>query len=310
MNSLEQLKQITTVVADTGDLQAIARLKPVDATTNPSLITKALSHADMQPQLRAALARHSGDVDAVINDLTVDLGKQILALIKGRVSTEVDASLSYDTDATVRQASQFIDAYAKAGVDTSRILIKIAGTWQGIQAARQLEQQNIACNVTLIFGLAQAQACADADVTLISPFVGRILDWQKRAEHAEHIAIAQDKGVQSVKRIYHYFKQHGYPTQIMGASFRSVEQILALAGCDLLTISPELLDALASMQTPVVRQLSPDMTHEPITKTTLAQADFDTQLTHDAITHELLPAGIEGFVKARQQLVDLLNSLA
>ena len=203
-SSLNQLKKMTTVVADTGDLAAIARLKPVDATTNPSLITKALSTPEMEPVIQQALAKYNNDIDKVIDELTIYIGLEILKLIAGRVSTEVDARLSYDTDATLAKALEYIQAYEQAGISRERVLIKIAGTWEGIEAARALEQQGIHCNVTLLFGLHQAKACADAGVTLISPFVGRILDWQKKQLGVDSVAISEDKGVQSVKRIYSY----------------------------------------------------------------------------------------------------------
>lgn len=298
---------MTTVVADTGDLSAIARLKPVDATTNPSLITKALSAPEMQPILQASLAKHANDIDKVIDDLTIYIGLEILKLIDGRVSTEVDARLSYDTQATIDKALQYIQAYEQAGVSRDRILIKIASTWEGIEAGRALEQQGIHCNLTLLFGLHQAKACADAGVTLISPFVGRILDWQKRNENVESVAISDDKGVQSVKRIYAYYKQHGYKTQVMGASFRSVEQILALAGCDLLTIAPDLLDKMAGMDIKVERQLFPDMAFDKMDKQRLDKATFDALHADDRLSQELLSAGIDGFVKAREDLVNLLQ---
>lgn len=308
-STLDQLKTMTTIVADTGDLQAIARLKPVDATTNPSLITKALATPEMQPLLVATMQRHNNDVDAVIDDLTVYIGTEILKLIDGRVSTEVDARLSYDEQATIDKALQYIQAYEQAGVNKERILIKIASTWEGIQAARALEKQGIHCNLTLLFGLHQAQACADAGVTLISPFVGRILDWQKKDEGVENVSIAQDKGVQSVKQIYAYYKQHGYKTQVMGASFRSVEQILALAGCDLLTIAPELIDKMASMDVKVERQLFSDMPFQKLDKQVLDEVSFKQQLGQDPMASALLPAGIEGFIKARQELIEKLTSL-
>ena len=308
-STLKQLKMMTTVVADTGDLSAIARLKPVDATTNPSLITKALSTQDMQPILQASLAKHNNDIDKVIDELTIYVGTEILKLIDGRVSTEVDARLSYDTTATIDKAHEYIQAYEQAGISRDRVLIKIAGTWEGIEAARQLEQEGIHCNVTLLFGLHQAKAGADAGVTLISPFVGRILDWQKRDEGVNSVAIGNDKGVQSVKRIYAYFKQHGYRTQVMGASFRSVEQILALAGCDLLTIAPDLIDQLASMDVKIERQLFPDMHFEEMKKQTLDEMSFRQLHEQDPMASELLSAGIEGFIKAREELVIKLESL-
>jgi len=308
-SSLNQLKMMTTIVADTGDLQAIARLKPVDATTNPSLITKALSAPQMQPILIETLKKYPNDIDAVIDELTIYIGTEILKLIDGRVSTEVDARLSYDTDGTIVKAQQFIKPYEAAGIDKKRVLIKIAGTWEGIQAAKALEQQGIHCNVTLLFGLHQAKACADADVTLISPFVGRILDWQKKDEGLDSIEISHDKGVSSVKTIYHYFKQHGYTTQIMGASFRSIEQILALAGCDLLTIAPDLLDQLATMDVKVERQLFPDMKFIDLKKQTLDETQFAEQHALDPISQALLSAGIEGFIQAREALEQTLRGL-
>lgn len=308
-SSLNQLKKMTTVVADTGDLAAIARLKPVDATTNPSLITKALSTPEMEPVIQQALAKHNNDIEKVIDELTIYIGLEILKLIAGRVSTEVDARLSYDTDATLAKALEYIQAYEQAGISRERVLIKIAGTWEGIEAARALEQQGIHCNVTLLFGLHQAKACADAGVTLISPFVGRILDWQKKQLGIDSVAISEDKGVQSVKRIYSYYKQHGYKTQVMGASFRSVDQILALAGCDLLTIAPDLIDQLAAMEQSVERQLYPDMEFNAIDKQVLDKALFDEQVSQDPLTQDLLSGGIEGFIKARAELVERLNQL-
>ncbi len=309
ISTLDQLKQMTTIVADTGELSAICRLKPIDATTNPSLITKALSAPAMQPTLINSLNKHHGDIDAVIDELTIDIGKQILSVILGRVSTEVDARLSYDCQKTITKALQYIEAYEKAGIAKERVLIKIASTWEGIQAAKQLEKQGIHCNLTLLFGLHQAKACADAGVTLISPFVGRILDWQKKQENQQHIDICQDKGVLSVKTIYQYYKQHGYQTQVMGASFRSVEQILALAGCDLLTISPDLLDKLAEMHQPIEQQLSVNMPFITMEKQILDENTFNQQNSLDAITQDLLPAGIQGFVKAREDLVSQLKLL-
>lgn len=309
MTTLDQLKTMTTIVADTGDLSAIARLKPVDATTNPSLITKALSTPEMKPILIESLKKHQGDIDAVIDDLTIYIGKEILQLIDGRVSTEVDARLSYDTDATVKKALDYIQAYETLGIDKNRVLIKIASTWEGIQSAKILEQQGIHCNLTLLFGLHQAQACAEAKVTLISPFVGRITDWQKQQENLQTIDIEQDNGVQSVANIYQYYKQHGYQTQIMGASFRSTEQILALAGCDLLTIAPDLIDKLAEMNSPIQQQLSPNMNFVYLEKQILDETTFREQLDNDIMSKTLLSKGIDGFIQAREQLVQQLNDL-
>ena len=311
MSALQQLGTMTTIVADTGDLAAIARLKPRDATTNPSLITKALIHPDNQAMLSETMSRHNGDVDAVIDALTIKVGCDILALIEGRVSTEVDARLSYDTQATIDKALEFMDAYQKAGIDSERVLIKMASTWQGIEAARYLETQNIHCNLTLLFGQHQAIACADAGVTLISPFVGRILDWQKRQQNRQQVPASDDMGVQSVKLIYQYYKQHGYATQVMGASFRSTEQILALAGCDLLTIAPDLIDALANMDSNVERQLSPDMSLalEEMTKTSLTHEAFSAAYQEDKVTQDLLPKGIDGFIGARDELAQALAAM-
>ncbi|WLP95701.1 transaldolase [Psychrobacter sp. M13] len=311
MSALQQLHTMTTIVADTGDLTAIARLKPRDATTNPSLITKALIEPDNQAMLADMMNRHQGDVDAVIDALTIQIGRDILALIEGRVSTEVDARLSYDTQATIDKALEFMDAYAKAGIDSERVLIKMAATWQGIEAARYLETQNIHCNLTLLFGQHQAIACADAGVTLISPFVGRILDWQKRQQNRQNVPVTDDMGVQSVKLIYQYYKQHGYKTQVMGASFRSVEQILALAGCDLLTIAPNLIDELAAMDTEVTRQLSPDMSMamDNLNKISLTHEQFSKAYQQDKVTQNLLPKGIDGFIGARDELAQTLAAI-
>ncbi|MCH1782603.1 transaldolase [Psychrobacter glaciei] len=311
MSALQQLRTMTTIVADTGDLSAIARLKPVDATTNPSLITKALIHSDNQAMLSETMSRHRGDIDAVIDALTIKIGCDILSLIEGRVSTEVDARLSYDTQATIDKALNFMEAYQQAGIDSERVLIKMAATWQGIEAARYLETQGIHCNLTLLFGQHQAIACADAGVTLISPFVGRILDWQKRQQNRQNVPVSDDMGVQSVKLIYQYFKQHGYNTQVMGASFRSTEQILALAGCDLLTIAPNLIDELAAMDIEVPRQLSPSMSMalDDMTRVSLTHEEFSQAYQKDTVTQDLLPKGIDGFIDARDELAQALSAM-
>lgn len=309
MNALEQLRTMTTIVADTGDLLAIERLAPVDATTNPSLITKALTHPDKQALLSDSLNQFHGDIDSVIDSLTVEIGCDILKLIEGRVSTEVDARLSYDTDATISKALEFMEAYDKAGINSERVLIKMAATWQGIKAAEVLEKQNIHCNLTLLFGQHQAVACADAGVTLISPFVGRILDWQKRQQNRQIVPVEDDMGVESVRLIYQYFKQHNYNTQVMGASFRSPEQVLALAGCDLLTISPDILDSLANMDIKVERQLSPDMAVKTMDRVTLDQNAFDASYQEDKVTQNLLPKGIDGFIAARDELAATLEAM-
>ncbi|MFC6204482.1 transaldolase [Psychrobacter urativorans] len=311
MSALQQLRTMTTIVADTGDIAAIARLKPIDATTNPSLITKALLQPDNHAMLADMMNRHQGDVDAVIDALTIQIGCDILQLIEGRVSTEVDARLSYDTQATINKALDFMAAYDRAGIDSERVLIKMAATWQGIEAARYLETQNIHCNLTLLFGQHQAIACADAGVTLISPFVGRILDWQKRQQNRQNVPASDDMGVQSVKLIYQYYKQHGYKTQVMGASFRSAEQILALAGCDLLTIAPNLIDELAAMDIEVSRQLSPTMSTDMaiMNKVSLTHEQFSQAYQQDKVTQDLLPKGIDGFISARDELAQTLAAI-
>ena len=317
-SALNQLKNLTTIVADSSDLTAIEKFRPLDATTNPSLITVAASQPENKALIEAAYLQaqqeglvHDELIERTIDILTVKFGAEILKLVEGRVSTEVDAALSYDTEATIAKAKELLALYAQYGVDQNRILIKIASTWEGIQAAKVLEAEGIPCNLTLLFGLHQAQACADANVTLISPFVGRILDWYKKAENVDHYPIDKDPGVLSVKQIYHYYKQHGIRTEIMGASFRSVDQVLALAGCDLLTVSPNLLDALAQDQRTVEAQLSADHTH-PHTEhssSPLTETEFKAQLEKDLMSFQLLQGGIDGFIKAREQLSQLLRQI-
>lgn len=301
MNTLQSLSQYTVLVADTGDLTAIARLRPTEATTNPSLITSAFLGGEHQELLQKIKTL---DTDSAIDTLTVTLGTLILPHIDGRVSTEVNPNLSFDTNATITNALQLMEQYAKHGIDQKRVLIKIAATWQGIKAAQLLEKQGIACNLTLLFTDTQARACADAGVTLISPFVGRITDYQKQQENKATIAIDDDMGVRSVKNIYHFYKSHGYTTQIMGASFRTTEQILALAGCDLLTISPALLDELASLTLPVTRQLSP--TEDIQSKPDALSADVFHDKQNSNPLNTLLLKGIEGFIVARNTLANHL----
>lgn len=315
-SALNQLKNMTTVVADSSDLAAIEKFRPLDATTNPSLITAAAQQTENKVLIEDAFQQaksegYSGDVlvERAIDILTVKFGVEILKLIEGRVSTEVDAALSYDTDATIAKAKELLALYQTYGIEQDRILIKIAATWQGIQAAKALEAEGIHCNLTLLFGLPQAQACAEAGVTLISPFVGRILDWYKKAEKVEHYPIDKDPGVLSVKQIYHFYKQNCIKTEIMGASFRSIEQVLGLAGCDLLTIAPNLLAELEQDQREVVTQLSDDhaQAHCQHTVAALSKADFTEQLQHDLMASQLLQSGIDGFIKAREQLSTLLR---
>ena len=314
--ALDQLKQVTTVVADSSDLEAIRQFRPLDATTNPSLITAAASQPENRELIEAAYtqAREEGYqadqlIERTIDILTVKFGVEILKLIEGRVSTEVDASLSYDTEATLQKARELSKLYQDYGIDPSRVLIKIASTWEGIQAAKVLEAEGIACNLTLLFGLHQAQACADANITLISPFVGRILDWYKKAENIDHYPIEKDPGVISVKKIYHYYKQHDIQTQVMGASFRSVDQVLGLAGCDLLTISPALLTELNQDHRQVETVLSSESASdaEKINRDTQTRESFKIELEHDLMAFQLLQSGIDGFIKARDQLNTLLR---
>lgn len=309
MTALSQLKQMTTIVADTGDLDAIARLKPLEATTNPSLITKALTAPEKQALLTQTMSKHNGDIDKVIDDLTIQIGCDILNVVEGRVSTEVDARLSYDTQGTIDKALEYIAAYEKAGIDKSRILIKVASTWEGIKAAEELEKQGISCNLTLLFGMHQAVACAEAGITLISPFVGRILDWQKADENRTDIPVTEDKGVLSVSQIYQYYKQHGYNTQVMGASFRSVDEIIALAGCDLLTIAPNLIDELDALEVEVPRKLSADMAMQPQEKLSFDKDSFAKAHEADPIANALLAKGIDGFIAAREDLVNALKAM-
>ncbi|SEM06643.1 transaldolase [Acinetobacter sp. DSM 11652] len=313
--ALSQLKNFTTIVADTGDLNAIKKFKPLDATTNPSLITAAASFPENKELIEAAFDQAKSEgyqsdelIDRTIDILTVKLGVEILKVVEGRVSTEVDAALSYDTAATIAKAKELLALYATYGVDQNRILIKIASTWEGIQAAKVLEAEGIHCNLTLLFGLHQAKACADAQVTLISPFVGRILDWYKKAENVDHYPIEQDPGVQSVKQIYEFYKQNQVKTEVMGASFRSIEQVLGLAGCDLLTVSPNLLDELAQDHRQVEIQLNANAHSSNIESLSpITEIDFKAQIQKDLMASQLLQGGIDGFIKARDQLSSLLK---
>ena len=315
-SALNQLKNMTTIVADSSDLSAIEKFRPLDATTNPSLITAAANQPENKKLIedafdQAKLEGYANDelIERTIDILTVKFGVEILKLIEGRVSTEVDAALSYDTDATIAKAKELLALYKQYGIDPNHILIKIASTWEGIQAAKALQAEGINCNLTLLFGLHQAQACAEAKVTLISPFVGRILDWYKKAENVDSYSIDQDPGVLSVKQIYHYYKQYGIQTEIMGASFRSVDQVLGLAGCDLLTVSPNLLATLAEDTRDIENQLSENHAqvhiNHPINP--LSKAGFKSALEHDLMSFQLLQGGIDGFIKAREQLSHLLR---
>jgi len=302
MNQLDALKQFTTVVADTGDFRQIAAYTPQDATTNPSLILKAVQKPEYAHLLQEAVSRHGGHgIDEVMNRLLVRFGCEILGLIPGRVSTEVDARLSFDTEATVTRARRIIDLYQGEGVHVDRVLIKIASTWEGIQAAARLERDGIHTNLTLLFSFAQAVACGQAKVQLISPFVGRIYDWYKKNAGANWdeaaMAGANDPGVRSVRSIYEFYKKHGIATEVMGASFRNVGQITALAGCDLLTISPDLLAQLASSEAPLKRELDAGASKDlDIPFVTYDEAGFRFALNEDAMATEKLAEGIRAFV--------------
>lgn len=314
MNQLEQLKQFTTVVADTGNFKELAAYAPRDATTNPSLILKAVQLPAYAPLMKDCVAAAPGaPTDALVDEVLVRFGLEILAQVPGRVSTEVDARLSFDTAATVARAHRLMGLYERAGVGRDRVLIKIAATWEGIQAARVLEHEGIHCNLTLLFSFCQAVACADVGVTLISPFVGRIYDWHKKAAGAawneSDRAGANDPGVQSVAQIYTYYKKFGIPTEVMGASFRNVGQIQALAGCDLLTISPDLLAALQSSEAPIERALDPARAAAAaLHASTFNEASFRYALNADAMGTEKLAEGIRAFAADAQRLDTLIDA--
>lgn len=314
---LEQLRRMTVVVADTGDIQAIEKAKPQDATTNPSLITTAAQMPqyekivdDVLLTAKKELGEKAKDKDVAsraFERLAVEFGKKILAIIPGRVSTEVDARLSYDTEKTLNVARSIIEQYEKAGISKERVLVKIASTWPGIRAAEKLEKEGIHCNLTLLFGIHQAIACADAGVTLISPFVGRILDWYKKDTGKDYKG-ADDPGVQSVTRIYNYFKKFGYKTLVMGASFRNIGEITELAGCDLLTISPKLISELESTQGELPRKLDPEKAKSmQIEKISIDEAKFEEMHKADRMAHDKLKEGIEGFSEALENLEKLLS---
>jgi transaldolase len=313
---LQQLRQMTVVVADTGDIEAIEEAKPQDATTNPSLITAAAQMPQYQSivddtllNARKQLGDKASDKDVAtlaFKHLAIEFGKKILAIVPGRVSTEVDARLSFDTEATIKMAHDIIGLYEGAGISRNRILVKIASTWEGIRAAERLEKEGIHCNLTLLFGLHQAIACAEAGVTLISPFVGRILDWYKKDTGKDYQG-ADDPGVQSVTRIYNYFKRFGYKTVVMGASFRNTGEIIEIAGCDLLTISPHLISELAQTEGDLERKLDPEKAKTlEIEKLTIDKATFDKMHAADRMAHDKLKEGIEGFSKALENLEHLL----
>jgi transaldolase len=315
-SQLEQLKQMTTVVADTGDIEAIAKFHPQDATTNPSLLLKAAALPNYQQLLSEAVTwakEQSNDAAQQVIDaadkLSVLIGLEILKIVPGRISTEVDARLSFDTQASISKAHKLIAMYNEAGINNDRILIKLASTWEGIKAAEQLETQGVNCNLTLLFSFAQARACAEAGAYLISPFVGRILDWFKKDTGRTEYASDEDPGVVSVTSIYNYYKAQGYNTVVMGASFRNKGEILALAGCDRLTISPQLMDELAQSTDIVVQKLKKS-TVQANSESPLTQAQFRWHMNDDAMATEKLSEGIRNFaidqVKLEKQLAELL----
>lgn len=313
---LEQLRGMTTVVSDTGDFNAIKQFRPQDATTNPSLLQQAAGMPEYQSVVddvlktaRKEAGEHATDKEVAaqaFKTLAVAFGRKILDIVPGRVSTEVDARMSYDRDKTLEQAHDVIRQYDEAGIPRDRVLIKIASTWEGIKAAEILEKEGIHCNLTLLFGLHQAVACAEAKVTLISPFVGRILDWYKKDTGKDYQG-AEDPGVQSVTTIYNYYKKFGYKTQVMGASFRNLGEITELAGCDLLTIAPKLLDQLNTSEGTLERKLDPAKSQGiEIEKLTMDQATFEKMHAEDRMAHDKLKEGIEGFSKALEDLEQML----
>ena len=309
MNQLDALRQYTTVVADTGDFMQLGQFQPRDATTNPSLILKAVAREEYRGLLAEVVAAHRGDAPDMLADrLIVRFGGEILKIIPGRVSTEVDARLSFDTEGTVARARRLIELYRDAGVDRRRVLIKVAATWEGIRAAERLENDGIACNLTLLFSFAQAVACADAGVTLVSPFVGRIYDWYRARDRVDYLP-ENDPGVLSVRRIYQYFKKFGYPTEVMGASFRNLGQVIALAGCDLLTISPELLGELQASSAPVRRRLDPAQAQAmAIERVRFDEKHFRFELNEDPMASDKLAEGIRLFVADARKLDALIAS--
>jgi transaldolase len=317
MNLLESLKKHSIIVADTGDIDSIARVKPQDATTNPSLLFQAAQNPAYRPLVDDALAfgmKARGDraakAEALMEKLSVNFGCEILKHVRGRVSTEVDAGLSFDVDGTLAKARRLIELYQQAGVPRERVLIKVASTWAGIKAAEKLEREGIHCNLTLLFSFAQGVACADAGVTLISPFVGRIYDWYRKERKVEDIAPADDPGVQSVARIYDYYKKFGYKTQVMGASFRKVEQIVWLAGCDLLTIAPDLLDKMARTEGEVTRRLTVEAAKSgSVEKIALDEKTFRWLHNEDAMATEKLADGIRRFHADARKLEDYVLAL-
>ncbi|OIR17129.1 transaldolase [mine drainage metagenome] len=309
---LEQLKSMTAIVADTGDIEAIRRHRPEDATTNPSLLLKAVTLPEYAPLIDESIAwaktqsrERERQIHDALDKLAVDVGLEVLKIVPGRISTEVDARLSFDTHATLAKARKLIRLYNDAGIGNERVLIKIASTWEGIRAGEILEHEGIHCNLTLMFGFAQARACAEAGVTLISPFVGRIMDWYKNKSGQGDIPPEQDPGVLSVRRIYRYYKEHGYPTTVMGASFRNAGEIIALAGCDRLTIGPNFLEELQAGTGLLERRLQYDGAIMP-RPASMTEAEFRWAMNEDAMATEKLAEGIRGFTADQIRLEALL----
>ena len=307
-SKLDALRKMTTVVADTGDLEAIKQWQPEDATTNPSLILKAAETPDGLERAKSVVAS-APSIEAASDQLAVSIGVAIQQIVPGYVSTEVDARLSFDTQATIRKAHELVELYQNSGADTQRLLIKIASTWEGIQAASVLEKEGIKCNLTLLFGFEQAQACADAGAFLISPFVGRILDWYKANHPADDHTGASDPGVQSVQQIWNHYKACGYDTVVMGASFRNTDEIEHLAGCDRLTIGPALLEQLAADTGPLTQQLDKNLVKASNAPQALTAAAFRWQHNQDAMAVEKLSQGIRAFAADQVKLENLLQSL-
>ncbi|HJO93703.1 MAG TPA: transaldolase [Victivallales bacterium] len=318
MNKLDLLKEMTVVVADTGDINSIAAFTPTDATTNPSLILKSAQLAEYKHLIKDAIlygkrheSSHEKQLGKILDRLAVNFGNEILKIIPGRISTEVDARLSFDTEATIKKANEIISLYRELGIESDRILIKIAATWEGIQAAKVLEKNGIHCNLTLLFSFAQAVLSADAGVTLISPFVGRILDWYKKNEGLKDYHPSEDPGVLSVGKIYNYYKKHGYKTVVMGASFRNSEEILELAGCDFLTIAPALLDELqAAEAVSIEHKLDESLSKcKGDEKVILDEKSFRWELNEDAMATEKLSEGIRNFTKDTLKLENMISEL-
>lgn len=316
MNKFDGLKKHTTIVADTGEIDEIKKYKPTDATTNPSLILKAAGIPEYKHLIEEAISygnsKQSGNIlDFVITKIFVNFGVEILKYIPGRISTEVDARLSFDVEGSLKKAHQYIDLYKEAGVEKERVLIKLASTWEGIEAAKQLESEGIHCNMTLMFNLSQAIACAEAGATLISPFVGRILDWHKKTEGKESYAPHEDPGVISVTNIYNYYKHFGYKTQIMGASFRNIDEVLELAGSDLLTIAPKLLQELIDQEGPVPQKLSLEKAKsiKNIDKISVDEKAFRWMVNEDPMATEKLSEGIRNFAKDTVKLEEMIQSM-